>query len=159
MEKNKKPLNPSLDTMNISNLIINNSVQNPNFQLFLLNIFNKCIDKHEFPECLKISRIIPSPKNSNPKSPNELRPISIQPCVAKLFEKCLYSQLSANFFDNNLISPMQFGFRPRHSTSHALIAITDLLYEKFYKEYVSIIISLDISKCLTLYAVAYSMKN
>jgi len=146
-KRTKKPLNPSLDTMNISNLIINNSIQNPNFQLFLLNIFNKCIDEHEFPECLKISRIIPSPKNSNPKSPNELRPISIQPCVAKLFEKCLYSQLSAHFFDNNLISPMQFGFRPRHSTSHALIAITDVLYENFYKEYVSIIISLDISKC------------
>jgi hypothetical protein len=42
---------------------------------------------------------------------------------------------------------MQFGFRPNHSTSHALLALTDYFYESIHNGHVCIVVSLDIKKC------------
>lgn len=107
--------------------MINHLINNPNFQNTILNLFNKSIKNDYFPNNLKISKVIPVPKVPNPILPIALRPIAIQPVLAKLFEKCLCAQLSVHFFNNGLISKGQFGFRPKHSTSHALLAITDFM--------------------------------
>jgi retron-type reverse transcriptase len=95
---------------------------------------------------MKISKIVPVPKISHPTSPTEFRPISIQTYLSKLFEKCLYTQLSDHKEKNNMLSPQQFGFRKNHSTIHACTMLSDLLYLNRDKKLISIVVSLDIAK-------------
>ena len=83
--RTKNKLSPSPDCLGISNKILSIFIYNANFNNFMVSLFNKCIERHVFPDVLKIAKIIPVPKVSKPKSPNELRPISIQPVLAKLF--------------------------------------------------------------------------
>ena len=39
-------------------------------------------------------------------------------------ERLLYNRMCKFFSDNNLIYPLQFGFRQKYSTVHALISLT-----------------------------------
>ena len=53
------------------------------------------------------------------------RPISLLSNIEKIIEKLMYKRLS-NFLDiNNLIYSLQFGFRPKYLTTHALINLTE----------------------------------
>jgi hypothetical protein len=49
-----------------------------------------------------------------------------------------------------MLSPFQFGFRKLHSTSHALIAITDYIYNALDNNNVCIFISLDIKRAFDM---------
>lgn len=95
---------------------------------------------------MKVSKIVPVPKVANPQNPSEFRPISVQPNISKLFEKCLFTQLSDHFEANNMISTQQFGFRKNHSTVHACSVLSDLLYTSRDNNMISIVVSLDIMK-------------
>ena len=48
--------------------------------------------------------------------------ISILSNVSKIYERCLYSQLY-DYFDKNIFSKHQCGFRQGFSTQHALLVI------------------------------------
>ena len=53
------------------------------------------------------------------------RPISLLPIFNKLLEKLVFKRLM-NFLNKfDILYNKQFGFRPRHSTTHALLLITD----------------------------------
>ena len=51
------------------------------------------------------------------------RPVSILSNLSKIFEKCIYKQLSI-FFENKF-SKYQCGFRKNHSAQHSLIAMLE----------------------------------
>ena len=57
--------------------------------------------------------------------PNNYRPISIIPTVAKIFENIVYDQLYECLNDNNLFAHCQSGFQSLHSTLTALIEATN----------------------------------
>jgi hypothetical protein len=57
--------------------------------------------------------------------PDNFRPISLLSNVNKLIEKIVFAQLFSHIQNNNLIYDLQYGFRSRHSTDHALINITE----------------------------------
>ena len=72
----------------------------------LSDIFNMPL-----PSVLKIAKSISIPKHQSKYDYTNYRPI----------EQLMYKRLS-NFLDiNNLIYSLQFGFRQKHSTAHALI--------------------------------------
>ena len=91
----------------------------------LVHIFNFSISCGKFPEIWKNAQVIPLPKHGNPKSPSDFRPISILPFLSKIFEKLIHHQLSHYFSTNSLLSPFQSGFRIGHSTTTALVKVTD----------------------------------
>lgn len=134
------------DTMGLSNKLIDICIKNFEFVKILLKLFNTYISTETIPSTLKISRVVAVPKVNNPQSPNDFRPIALQPTLAKIFGKCIFDQLVKYLETNSMLSPFQFGFRKGHSTTHALIALTDFLYENLDKGNVCILISLDISK-------------
>jgi retron-type reverse transcriptase len=127
-------------------MMINMCFDSHVFIHYLLSLYNSIISSHHIPKTLKRSRIVPIPKKPNPSTPNDMRPIAIQPVLTKLFEKCLMPSLNAYLEDNNLISKHQFGFRKKHSTSHAIIAITDFMYASLAKGNVCIVVTLDLRK-------------
>ena len=53
------------------------------------------------------------------------RPISILPVIAKLREKIIFNQVYTYLSVNNIIDENQSGFRPMHSTSTALLNVTE----------------------------------
>ena len=79
----------------------------------------------QFPSVLKIAKVIPIHKMQSKVDYTNYRPISLLSNIEKIIEKLMYERLS-NFLDiNNLIYSLQFGFRPKCSTTHALINLTE----------------------------------
>ena len=74
-----------------------------------------------FPDRLKISKIIPIFKSDNASLGQNYQPISILPPFSKIFDRAVYNRIFQFLVDNDILFKHQFGFRPGHSTSHALI--------------------------------------
>ena len=78
-----------------------------------------------FPDCLKLSEVIPVYKSGCKLSVSNFRPISLLNPFSKVFEKCLYSRLYKYCSLHNILSANQFGFREKMSTENAVINICD----------------------------------
>ncbi|KAG7296539.1 hypothetical protein JYU34_020328 [Plutella xylostella] len=91
----------------------------------ITKIINKSIQTKVFPEDWKTAKVKPIPKNSNPQSFKELRPISLLPILSKLLEKVVYDQLMKFLEDNDVLPSLQSGFRKNRGTSTALIDVVD----------------------------------
>ena len=58
---------------------------------------------------------------------SDYRPISLPPNISKLFEKLIKNRLSKFLEENKCLFSRQFGFRNKHSTTHALIDLTETI--------------------------------
>ena len=89
------------------------------------HIINSSVKQSVFPEKLKLAKVIPLFKNNGAKSDmKNYRPISILPIFDKVFEKIVHKRLLDFFTEFEIISPSQFGFQPKKSTSHAILDLT-----------------------------------
>ena len=104
----------------------------------LCSNFNRSITSGIFPEEWKCAKV----------TPNNYRPISVTPIVAKVFERIIYDQLYAYLNDNNLISCRQSGFRSLHSTVIALLQATDNWAHNIDKGNVNAVVFLDLKKSI-----------
>ena len=62
--------------------------------------------------------MIPSHKQLERTSVKHYRPISLLPCVSKLYERDMHKQVKC--YMENYLSPYLFGFRKAHSTEQCL---------------------------------------
>lgn len=85
----------------------------------LIHIFNLCLRSHHFPECWKITRVIPVPKGKAGADITGYRPIAVLSIAAKVFESALQRgivlQLGAQLSDS------QHGFIAKRSTDSNLL--------------------------------------
>ena len=91
----------------------------------LAHIFNQSICSGIFPDRLKYAKVIPIHKKGPPTNPSNYRPISLLSVFSKILEKLMYKRLYAYLEKLNFFYPLQFGFRKKHSTGHALISMTE----------------------------------
>ena len=91
----------------------------------LTQIFLKSINAGIFPTDWKLARVTLIFKKGKTDDPNNYRPISIIPTVAKISEKIICDQFCDYLNDNNLLTHCQSGFRSLHSTLTALIEATN----------------------------------
>ncbi len=77
------------------------------------------------PERLKTAKVIPIYKNGSKMLTSNYRPISLLSNLNKILEKLMFNRVNSFLEDENIIYQNQFGFRPKHSTNHALITITE----------------------------------
>ena len=98
---------------------------NSEISIVLSNLFNLSFSTGVFPDILKTSSVLPLFKKGSKLDCGNYRPISLLSNISKLLEKLMYSRLYSFLNIFNCISELQFGFRAKHSTSHALISITE----------------------------------
>ena len=91
----------SLDSENICNAMIKNLSED--FKLKLLKLINHCLINNIIPDDRKKATISMIPKKGCPKSIDNYRPISITPCLAKIFEKLILERIKKHLKDNNII--------------------------------------------------------
>ena len=72
----------------------------------------------------KVAEVRPFYKNDRRADKSNYRPISILSNVSKIYERFLFSQLY-DYFDKNIFSKYQCGFRKGFSIQHALLVMIE----------------------------------
>ena len=93
----------------------------------LTSIINMSFATGVYPDLLKIAKVMPIFKKGDKLSVSNYRPISLLSNINKIFEKLVYSRLYLFLELHNCIYELQFGFRAKHSTQHALASLTELV--------------------------------
>ena len=83
----------------------------------------KAIEFLSFPFCMKLADVTPVYKKGNRSVKDNYRPVSILPNLSKVFERCLYKQMSPYF--DNILSNYQCEFRKNHNAQHCLLALIE----------------------------------
>ena len=98
------------------------------------------------PDNLKITRVILVYKKVIKSTVAYYRPISLISIFNKFLEKLMYNRL-LNFLEKHqVLFSGQFGFSASHSTSHAILFITDKIQKAIENKHYSCGIFLDLSK-------------
>ena len=90
--------------------------------------------------------IRPIPKNNTPINPEDYRPINILPVLGKVFEKIIHKQITNYLTQYGLLDKFQSGFKPNHSTTTALLKVTNDIYLAKDRGQMTILALLDLSK-------------
>jgi hypothetical protein len=97
----------------------------PEILPMLTLIFNHIFLSSEFPGKWKTSVVLPIPKVSSPAKLSDYRPISLLFCLSKGFEVLMARQMERRIRCNNLLTVFQSGFRQHHSTTAAVLKVTE----------------------------------
>jgi Reverse transcriptase (RNA-dependent DNA polymerase) len=90
--------------------------------------------------------VLPIPKISSPTAFSEFRPISLLPCLSKSFEILMAQQMDDHANAYSLVTPYQSGFRKHHSTTTAILKITEDLRSNLEEGQATIFVLLDFSQ-------------
>ena len=94
----------------------------------LTHIINLSLKTGDFPDQLKIAKVIPLFKSGDRNCIDNYRPISILPAFSKVFEKIISSRLINYLEKNNLLTEHQHGFRGQRSTESAVLQFVNNVY-------------------------------
>ena len=83
------------------------------------------------------------------------RPISVLPFISIIFEKIVTDSVIDFLDDHDILYNTQFGFRKRHSTIHAIIALTEKVSMALDTGKIVGGVFLDLKKRLTVYHIIY----
>ena len=112
----------------------------------LTHIINQSLCTGIFPNRLKIAKVIPLFKKSDPHIFDNYRPISLLSSISKTFEKVVFNQVYAYFTNNDLFYNSQYGFRKLHSTEYASLEMVDRISQYLDNGKLPITVYLDLSK-------------
>ena len=93
------------------------------FSEFIFENVNNMIDTDIYPEQLKWAVVKPAHKKGSRTDKENFRLVSILPNISKIYERCLFKQLT-NYFED-LFSKYQCGFRKGFSVANCLLPMTE----------------------------------
>jgi hypothetical protein len=112
----------------------------------LTQIYNDSIRRKEYPDTLKLTKVLETYKAKDRTLPQNYRPISLLPILAKVFDTLLNDQLMQHLTENNLLSPTQYAFRPNSDITLALLSTLNYIHDNTNKRKPTMAIYLDLSK-------------
>ena len=117
----------------------------------ILHLLNLSLCTGIFPDCLKITKILPSVKRGKPANlPSSYRPISSLNMLAKILERAGFDQLQQHCDRNQIICEDQHGGRAKHSTTTCLIETQECIQEAKDKKLKSALMAIDLSAAYDL---------
>ena len=119
----------------------------PELSYILAKLFNKCLKESCFPDCWKVSSVVPVFKNVGERSTaKNYRPVSLLSVVSKVFEKLVNNRIVDHLEKCVLFSDFQYGFRSSRSTADLLTVVSDRIARAFNRSGATRAVALDISK-------------
>ncbi|KAJ8714407.1 hypothetical protein PYW07_002632 [Mythimna separata] len=112
----------------------------------ITDIINRSIESRTFPNLWRRAMVRPIPKTNDPATMKDLRPISILPCLSKVLERVVYSQVIDYLEVNNILPDLQSGFRKGRGTATALADVVGNILEARDRGEGSILVLLDFSR-------------
>ncbi|XDV21754.1 hypothetical protein PO909_026778 [Leuciscus waleckii] len=91
----------------------------------IASLFNLSLVSNTIPKMWKSAMVTPLLKGRDPEDPNNYRPISRLPVLAKVFESLINDQLKQYLSANNILHDYQSGFRTGHSTITAAMSVSN----------------------------------
>ena len=92
-----------------------------------------CLKESCFPDCWKVSLVVPVFKNVEERSTakNYRRPVSLFSVVSKVFEELVNNRIVDHLEKCGLFSDFQYGFRSSRSTAYLLTVVSDRISRAF----------------------------
>ena len=119
----------------------------PELSYILAELFNKCLKESCFPDCWKVSSVVPVFKNVGERSTaKNYRPVSLLSVVSKVFEKLVSNRIVSHLEKCGLSSDFHYGFRSSRSTADLLTVVSDRIARAFNRSGATGAVVLDISK-------------
>ena len=121
----------------------------PELSYILAELFNKCLKESCFPDCWKVSSVVPVFKNVGERSTaKNYRPVSLLSVVSKVFEKLVDNRIVDHLEKCGLFSNFQYGFRSSRSTADLLTVVSDRIARAFNRSGATRAVALDIPRLL-----------
>ena len=119
----------------------------PEHSYILAKLFNMCLKGSCFPDCWKVSSVVPVFKNVGERSTaKNYHPVSLLSVVSKVFEKLVNNRIVDHLEKCGLFSDFQYGFRSSWSTADLLTVVSDRIAKVFNRFRATWSVVLDISK-------------
>ena len=119
----------------------------PELSYILVELFNMCLKESCFPDCWKVSLVVPVFKNVGERSTaKNYRPVSLLSVVSKVFKKLVNNRIAYQLEKCGLFSGFQHGFRSSRSTADLLTIVFDRTIRAFNRSDATRAVALDISK-------------
>ena len=104
----------------------------PELSYILAELFNKCLKESCFPDCWKVSSVVPVFKNLGERyTAKNYRPLSLLSVVSKVFEKFVNNRIADHLEKCGLFSDFQYSFRSSRSTADLLTVVSDIIARTF----------------------------
>ena len=97
------------------------------------SLFKRSLEASTFPSIWKCGQVTALFKGGDRTDCNNYRPITVLPTISKILERAVHQQLYEFLSANELITPNQFGVRPKLSTVTALAHFTDTILHSLDK--------------------------
>ena len=104
----------------------------------------------EFPERLKLAKVVPLHKGGSRTDITNYRPISLLSCFSKIFEKVMQARLVNHLKTRNILYESQYGFRAGHSCEHAILEAQNKIHRALENKQVTALLLLDFSKAFDM---------
>ena len=113
----------------------------------LAELFNKCLQGSCFPDCWKVSSVVPVFNNVGERSSaKNHHPFILLSVVSKVFEKLVNNGIVDHLGKCGLFSDFQNGFRSSQSTADLLTVVSDRIVRAFNRSGATWAVALDTSE-------------
>ena len=104
----------------------------PELSYILAELFNKYLKESYFPDCWKVSSVVPVFTNVGERSTaKNYRPVGLLFVFSKAFEKLVNNRIVDHLETCGLISHFQYGFKSSRSTADLLTVVADRIARAF----------------------------
>ena len=128
----------------LPNLILKNAANE--ISPFLKIIFDQSLQTGKLPDDWVEANVAPVFKKGDRHSLANYRPISLTCVCAKLLEHIICKQIMSHFSENKILTPVQHGFRSKHSCESQLLITTDEFIQNFEGKTQTDVVVLNFSK-------------
>ena len=112
----------------------------------LTHIFNQSLSTGKYISVFKVAKVTPTFKHRNAQLVSNYRPISVLSAFSKILEKLVHKHILSFLNQNNILSQLQFGFRPTFSTKLACSYLPSKTTDLFNDNNLVLAIFLDLTK-------------
>ena len=119
----------------------------PELSYILAKLFSNCLKESCFPDCWKVSSVVPVFKNVGERSTvKNYCPVSLLSVVCKVFEKLVNNRIVDCLEKCGFFSDFQYGFGSSRSTADLLTVVSDRIARAFNRSGATQAVAPDISK-------------